>query len=77
MSTQVRGEYEIVMRIIQKEIKKTFLESSKAVFAIKYSTILQNNFYSIIHENLVYFGNRLFISAIRQNILCWLCAVVP
>jgi len=35
MSTQVRGEYEIVMRIIQKEIKKTFLESSKAVFAIK------------------------------------------
>ena len=35
MSMQVRGEYEIVMRIIQKEIKKTFLESSKAVFAIK------------------------------------------
>lgn len=35
MSTQVRGEYEIVMRIIQKEIKETFLESSKAVFAIK------------------------------------------
>ncbi len=35
MSTQVRGEYEIVMRIIQKEIRKTFLESSKAVFAIK------------------------------------------
>ena len=35
MSTQVRGEYEIVMRTIQKEIKKTFLESSKAVFAIK------------------------------------------
>ena len=35
MSTQVRGEYEIVMRIIQKEIKKTFHESSKAVFAIK------------------------------------------
>tara|TARA_B000000477_G_scaffold107130_1_gene98578 strand:+ start:515 stop:760 length:246 start_codon:yes stop_codon:yes gene_type:complete len=35
MSTQVRGEYEIVMGIIQKEIKKTFLESSKAVFAIK------------------------------------------
>ena len=35
MSTQVRGEYEIVMRIIQKEIKKTFFESSKAVFAIK------------------------------------------
>tara|TARA_B100001109_G_scaffold80231_1_gene65607 strand:- start:261 stop:506 length:246 start_codon:yes stop_codon:yes gene_type:complete len=35
MSTQVRGEYETVMSIIQKEIKKTFLESSKAVFAIK------------------------------------------
>ena len=35
MSTQVIGEYEIVMRIIQKEIKETFLESPKAVFAIK------------------------------------------
>ena len=35
MSTQVRGEYETVMSIMQKEIKKTFLESSKAVFAIK------------------------------------------
>ncbi|MGI9203605.1 MAG: YkoF family thiamine/hydroxymethylpyrimidine-binding protein [Woeseiaceae bacterium] len=35
MSTQVRGEYDDVMSVLQKEIRKTFDENPKAVFAIK------------------------------------------
>ncbi len=35
MSTQVRGEYEEVMAALNQEIKKTFEQCPKAVFAIK------------------------------------------
>lgn len=35
MSTQIRGEYDIVMTALQKEIDTTFERIPKAVFAIK------------------------------------------
>lgn len=35
MSTQIRGEYEVVMNILTVEMKKTFDALPKAVFAIK------------------------------------------
>jgi uncharacterized protein YqgV (UPF0045/DUF77 family) len=35
MSTQVRGEYDAVMAALQKELKTTFEQVPKAVFAIK------------------------------------------
>jgi uncharacterized protein YqgV (UPF0045/DUF77 family) len=35
MSTQVRGEFDVVMPILQAEIGKTFERVPKAVFAIK------------------------------------------
>ena len=35
MSTQIRGEYEDVMTVLNQEIKKTFDNCPKAVFAIK------------------------------------------
>ena len=35
MSTQIRGEYDAVMAALNQEIKKTFEQSPKAVFAIK------------------------------------------
>ena len=35
MSTQIRGEYEEVMAALNQEIKKTFEQCPKAVFAIK------------------------------------------
>jgi len=35
MSTQLRGEYETVMRALTKELKKTFDDVPKAVFAIR------------------------------------------
>jgi uncharacterized protein YqgV (UPF0045/DUF77 family) len=35
MSTQVRGEYDVVMAALKQEIKTTFERVPKAVFAIK------------------------------------------
>ena len=35
MSTQVRGEYDVVMAALNKEVKATFEQTPKAVFAIK------------------------------------------
>jgi uncharacterized protein YqgV (UPF0045/DUF77 family) len=35
MSTQIRGEYDEVMAVLNQEIKKTFDQYPKAVFAIK------------------------------------------
>lgn len=35
MSTQIRGDYEDVMRALQKEIRETFEQVPKAVFAIR------------------------------------------
>ncbi len=35
MSTQIRGEYDVVMVVLNQEIKKTFDQCPKAVFAIK------------------------------------------
>jgi uncharacterized protein YqgV (UPF0045/DUF77 family) len=35
MSTQVRGEFDVVMPILQSEIGKTFERVPKAVFALK------------------------------------------
>jgi uncharacterized protein YqgV (UPF0045/DUF77 family) len=35
MSTQIRGEYDVVMAALNQEIKKTFDQCPKAVFAIK------------------------------------------
>jgi uncharacterized protein YqgV (UPF0045/DUF77 family) len=35
MSTQIRGEYDEVMAVLIQEIKTTFEQSPKAVFAIK------------------------------------------
>jgi len=35
MSTQIRGEYDDVMRALDEEIRTTFERSPKAVFAIK------------------------------------------
>jgi uncharacterized protein YqgV (UPF0045/DUF77 family) len=35
MSTQIRGEYDEVMAVLNQEIKKTFDQHPKAVFAIK------------------------------------------
>ena len=35
MSTQIRGEYDEVMAALNQEIKTTFEQSPKAVFAIK------------------------------------------
>ncbi len=35
MSTQVRGEYDVVMPILNQEIKATFENNPKCVFAIK------------------------------------------
>lgn len=35
MSTQLRGEYDIVMPILSKEIRATFVDVPKCVFAIK------------------------------------------
>lgn len=35
MSTQIRGDYDEVMSVIQREIKTTFETSRKAVFVIK------------------------------------------
>ncbi len=35
MSTQIRGDYDVVMAALSQEIKKTFDQCPKAVFAIK------------------------------------------
>ena len=35
MSTRIRGEYDEVMAVLNREIKTTFESSPKAVFAIK------------------------------------------
>ena len=35
MSTQVRGDYDVVMSAVQQEVKTTFERVPKAVFAIK------------------------------------------
>jgi len=35
MSTQLRGEYDDVMAVLQQEVKTTFEQTPKAVFAIK------------------------------------------
>ena len=35
MSTQVRGDYDTVMNALQKEIRTTFDDVPKAVFAIR------------------------------------------
>ncbi len=35
MSTQIRGDYDEVMAVLNREIKKTFEQYPKAVFAIK------------------------------------------
>ena len=35
MSTQIRGDYDVVMRVLQAELKTTFERVPKAVFAIK------------------------------------------
>ena len=35
MSTQIRGDYDVVMRVLQAEMKTTFERVPKAVFAIK------------------------------------------
>jgi uncharacterized protein YqgV (UPF0045/DUF77 family) len=35
MSTQIRGDYDVVMAALNQEIKKTFDQCPKAVFAIK------------------------------------------
>ncbi len=35
MSTQIRGEYDDVMTVLNQEIKTTFEQCPKAVFAIK------------------------------------------
>jgi uncharacterized protein YqgV (UPF0045/DUF77 family) len=35
MSTQIRGEYEVVMRALEQEIRVSFEQTPKAVFAIK------------------------------------------
>ena len=35
MSTQLRGEFDVVMPALTKEIRKTFVDVPKAVFAIK------------------------------------------
>ncbi len=35
MSTQIRGEYDDVMTVLHQEIKTTFEQCPKAVFAIK------------------------------------------
>jgi uncharacterized protein YqgV (UPF0045/DUF77 family) len=35
MSTQVRGEFDVVMAAVQEEVKTTFEQLPKAVFAIK------------------------------------------
>jgi len=35
MSTQIRGDYDVVMAAVKQEIRKTFERVPKAVFAIK------------------------------------------
>jgi uncharacterized protein YqgV (UPF0045/DUF77 family) len=35
MSTQLRGEFDVVMSVLTKEIRTTFADLPKAVFAIK------------------------------------------
>ncbi len=35
MSTQIRGEYEDVMPVLEREIRRTFEQVPKAVFAIR------------------------------------------
>ena len=35
MSTQLRGEFDVVMPALTQEIRKTFVDLPKAVFAIK------------------------------------------
>lgn len=35
MSTQLRGEYDDVMSVLEREIKRTFEQVPKAVFAIR------------------------------------------
>ena len=35
MSTQIRGEFDAVMAVLNQEIRKTFDQCPKAVFAIK------------------------------------------
>ncbi len=35
MSTQIRGDYDVVMAALNQEIKKTFDQCPKAIFAIK------------------------------------------
>ncbi|HEX7062771.1 MAG TPA: YkoF family thiamine/hydroxymethylpyrimidine-binding protein [Woeseiaceae bacterium] len=35
MSTQIRGEYDTVMRVLGSEMKRTFEQVPKAVFAIR------------------------------------------
>lgn len=35
MSTQLRGEFDVVMPVLSEEIRRTFTDVPKAVFAIK------------------------------------------
>ena len=35
MSTQIKGEYDLVMKLLNQEIKETFRNHDKSVFAIK------------------------------------------
>ena len=35
MSTQIRGEYDEVMSVLNKELKATFVQEPKAIFVIK------------------------------------------
>lgn len=35
MSTQIRGEYDAVMNVLQSEMKRTFEQVPKAVFAVR------------------------------------------
>ena len=35
LSTQIRGEYDVVMRVLKDEIGRTFEDVPKAVFAIR------------------------------------------
>lgn len=35
MSTQIRGEYDVVMAVLNQEMKETFERNPKAVFVIK------------------------------------------
>ena len=48
MSTQIRGEYDVVMAALNQEIRVSFEQMPKAVFAIK---ILNNPLARTIHES--------------------------